>query len=104
MKTDNENKNHAFNFVYLDSKLKNKEYCPSVSNFKNPNNIKQIVRGKEKIFDNKYLYKQNACQFAIINILGMIMYKTSDEFTENIGFNEKLLCAIIHRDKDKDRN
>ena len=102
MKTDNENKNHAFKFVYLDSKFKNKEYCPSVSNFKNPNNIKQIVRGKEKIFDNKYLYKQNACQFAIINILGMIMYKTSDEFNENIGFNEKLLCAIIHRDKDKD--
>ena len=34
----------------------------------------------------------------------MIMYKSSDEYTENVGFNEKLLCATIHKDKDNINN
>jgi hypothetical protein len=104
MKTNNDNANKCFKFVILDTKSNTRKYFPSPSNFKNPNNKIQIVNKKEKIFDNKYLYKQNACQFSIINILGMIMYKTSDEFTENVGFNQKLLCATIHRDKEKDNN
>ena len=104
MKTNNDNANKCFKFVILDTKSNTRKYFPSPSNFKNPNNKIQIVNKKEKIFDNKYLYKQNACQFSIINILGMIMYKTSDEFTENVGFNQKLLCATIHKDKEKDNN
>ena len=32
------------------------------------------------------------------------MYKSSDEFTENVGFNEKLLWASIHIDKDNKNN
>jgi hypothetical protein len=100
MKTENDNKNTCFKIVFLDNKSNTKKYYPNPSNFKNPNNKIQIVNQKEKIFDSKYLYKQNACQFSIINILGMIMYKSSDEYTENVGFNEKLLCATIHKDKD----
>jgi hypothetical protein len=104
MKTENDNKNTCFKIVFLDNKSNTKKYYPNPSNFKNPNNKIQIVNQKEKIFDSKYLYKQNACQFSIINILGMIMYKSSDEYTENVGFNEKLLCATIHKDKDNINN
>ena len=100
IKIPNTNKKNKFiSFVYT-----NKEYHPNINEYKSPNNQTQVVKTKEKKFDAKYLYKQNVFQFSIINILGMIMYKTSDEFTENIGFNEKLLCATIHKGKDKEQD
>jgi hypothetical protein len=102
---NNIKKNRFMQFWTVDNKSKKvKPTYPGINNFKNPNNKIQIVKEKEKIFDTKYLYKQNVCQFSIINILGMIMYKSPDEFTENVGFNEKLLCVTIHKDKDNKNN
>ena len=90
----NSNKIDKFiKFVTLDSQNKSKTDIIKLNTFKNPNNKIVIVENKEKRFISSDLFIQNVFQISIINILGMIMYKSPDEYYENIGFNERILCV-----------
>jgi hypothetical protein len=98
--------NKYIEFVTLEqqSKGENQEKIP-VHSFKNPNNI--ISKNEQKSqknyikFNKDLLFIQHAYQLSIINIIGMIMYKSPDTYTENIGFNEKLLVVTKKENNNK---
>ena len=61
--------------------------------FKNPNIKVENIKAKKIEFNKDILFIQHVYQLSIIKIIGMIMYKSPDEYTENIGFKEKLLLV-----------
>jgi hypothetical protein len=69
-----------------------------VNKFKNPNNKVKQIKTAIKIFNEDVLFIQHAYQLSIINIIGMVMYKSPDDYTGNISFNEKIL--LVKKSKD----
>ena len=100
--------NKFLEFVVFDpSKKENLEKIP-IFHFKNPNNIIERPKNEKKseIYYNKFnkdiLFIQHAFQLSIINIIGMFMYNSPDEYTGNIGYNEKLLLVTEKENSNKD--
>ena len=100
--------NKFLEFVAFDpSKKQNLEKIP-VFSFINPNNIseKSINEKKAEIhyikFNKDILFIQHAFQLSIMNIIGMFMYKSPDEYTGNIGFNQKLLLVTEKENNNND--
>ena len=69
--------------------------------YKNPNNKIEIIKPKAIEFNKDILFIQHVYQLSIIKIIGMIMYKSQDEYTDNIGFKEKLLL-VTKKENNKD--
>ena len=69
--------------------------------YKNPNIKVENIKTKRIEFNKDILFIQHAYQLSIIKIIGMIMYKSPDEYTENIGFKEKLLL-VTKKENNKD--
>jgi len=59
-----------------------------LNQFKNPNNKVEKIKKKKIVFNTENLYIQHVYQMSIINIIGMIIYKPPESFTDNIAFNE----------------
>ena len=91
---NNSNKiNKYIEFIFLDEKNKRNIESHQTNYIKNPNTNVELVKTSIKKFNKDSLFIQHAFKISIINIIGMIVYKTPDEFNENIGFNEKILLV-----------
>ena len=89
-------------FVLQESQNKNNTDSIKMS-YKNPNNKIEIIRNIKKVFNKDTLSIQHAYQLSIINVIGMIMYKPPDEYSENIGFKEKLLVVTKKENDNENR-
>ena len=85
--------NKYIDFIFLDEKNKRKMESLQNNRIKSPNTNVEFVETSIKKFNKDSLFIQHAFKISIINIIGMIVYKTPNEFNENIGFNEKILLA-----------
>ena len=91
---NNQNKiKNYINFVTQDSHNKNNSENIKSNTFKNPNNKVEYIKSKKKEFNKDILIIQHAYQLSILSVIGMIMYKSPDEYNENIGFKDKLLMV-----------
>ena len=106
--------NKISNFIEFIEKLeasnnKNKSQSETIKTyeFKNPNNKIQKVEKKQIIinkYNNNYLFVQNVYQFSIIKIIGMIIYKSTNSYSNNISFNEKILTITDEKKSNKNIN
>ena len=100
----NTNKMHKYiQFVCQEQQNKNYLNVVEVNKFKNPNNKVNQIKTAVKKFNKDLLYIQHAYRISIINIIGMVMYKSPDDYTGNISFNEKLLLISQPTDERKEK-
>ena len=95
--------NKMSNFInFITSEVTNINHPESSSayEFKNPNNKVEKIKKKKIIFNKDTLYIQHVYQMSIIKIIGMIMYKSSEEYSGNISYNERILMVSENK-KDK---
>ena len=90
-------------FITQESQNKNNPEIIKGNNYNNPNNKVEIIKNYKKTFNKDILSIQHAYQLSIINIIGMIMYKSPDEYNDNIGFKEKLLVVTKKENENENR-
>ena len=94
-------------FKTFDQTKDNAEKIP-VFCYQNQNNIIDKVKNEKKTennyikFNKDILFIQHVYQLSIMNIIGMFMYKSPDEYTGNIGFNQKLLLVTEKENNNND--
>ena len=93
-------------FKTFDQTKDNAEKIP-VFCYQNQNNIIDKVKNEKKTeknyiqFNKDILFIQHAYQLSIMNIIGMVMYKSPDEYNGNIGYNQKLLLVTEKENNNK---
>ena len=95
--------NKMSNFInFITSEVTNINHPESSSTyeFKNPNNKVEKIKKKKIIFNKDTLYIQHVYRMSIVKIIGMIMYKSSEEYSGNISYNERILMVSENK-KDK---
>jgi hypothetical protein len=95
------NINNYFEFITDETPDKSKKDPNPSKLFKNPNNQLEKIENKVNIFNDEILFIQHVYQISFINIIGMIIYKSPEEYTDNISFNEKVL--IVSETKNKNQ-
>ena len=96
---NNSNKMQRYiQFECLDQQNQKNLDIIEVNKFKNPNNKVKQIKTAIKRFNEDVLFIQHAYRLSIINIIGMVMYKSPDDYTGNILFNEKIL--LVKESKD----
>ena len=95
------NKNIINNYISIVTQDKSTISHDIINNeYRNLNNKIQKVRNMINVYNNDTLYIQHVYKFSIINIIGMIMYKTPDEYNGNIFYNEKILLVTDSKKKN----
>ena len=93
--------NNFIDFITQETPNKSHLETISVNQFKNPNNKVEKIKKKKIVFNTENLYIQHVYQMSIINIIGMIIYKPPESFTDNIAFNERILMVTDIQKKNK---
>ena len=93
--------NNYIEFIMDDTPSKSHKDPISFNQFKNPNNKIEKIEKKINVFNDEILFIQHVYQISFINIIGMIMYKSPEEYVDNISFNEKILLVTEPKNKNQ---
>ena len=93
--------NNYIEFIMDDTPSKSHKDPISFNQFKNPNNKIEKIDKKMNVFNDEILFIQHVYQISFINIIGMIMYKSPEEYVDNISFNEKILLVTEPKNKNQ---
>ena len=93
--------NNFIDFITEEAPSKSHKDPISFNQYKNPNNKLTKIKNKVNIFNDEILFIQHVYQISFINIIGMIMYKSPEEYADNIAFNEKILLVTEPKIKNQ---
>jgi hypothetical protein len=93
--------NNFIDFITEEAPSKSHKDPISFNQYKNPNNKLTKIKNKVNIFNDEILFIQHVYQISFINIIGMIMYKSPEEYADNISFNEKILMVTEPKIKNQ---
>ena len=93
--------NNYIEFITEDEPSQSKKDPIKINLYKNPNNKFEKIKKKVNVFNDEILFIQHVYQISFINIIGMIMYKSPEEYADNISFNEKILMVTEPKNKNQ---
>ena len=84
--------NKSLNYLTQNNNNESTSERINILHYKSPNNKIQIVKTGKVCFGDESLIIQHVYKIAIFKTIGMFLYK-SDNYIENVGFNEQLLMV-----------